>query len=234
MKDQDLRICFVGDSYINGTSDPEYLGWTGRVSVAARRKGYNLTCYNLGVRRETSSDIAKRWQQEVRTRLPSSCMPFVVFSFGVNDTTIEEGQTRVPEMQSVVNAREMLRAAKQRYSTIMIGPPPNADAEQNLRTQRLSSLLAEVAESEGVPFLSVFDQLATDGVWMNEVTTGDGAHPSAAGYAKLAALVEAWPGWWFHELPVLNETGPLKGNSKEVEELVPQGSISNALPGKRW
>src|SRR5262245_2472195 len=116
MKDQDLRICFVGDSYVNGTNDPEYFGWTGRLSIAARRKGNNLTYYNLGVRRETSSDIAKRWQQEVQSRCPSGCMPFVVFSFGVNDTTSENGQTRVPEIQSVVNAREILRMAKQPYS----------------------------------------------------------------------------------------------------------------------
>jgi lysophospholipase L1-like esterase len=197
MKDQDLRICFVGDSYVNGTSDPEYLGWTGRVSVAARRKGYNLTSYNLGVRRETSSDIFKRWQQEVQPRFPSGCTPFVAFSLGANDTTLENGQMRVTEVRSVENVREILRTAKQSYAVVMVGPPPMADVEQNLRTRRLSSLFAEVAESEGVPFLSVFDQLAADDVWMSEVTVGDGAHPGAAGYATLAALVEAWPRWWF-------------------------------------
>lgn len=198
MKHEDLRICFIGDSYVNGTSDPEYLGWVGRVSVAARRKGYNLTSYNLGVRRETSADIANRWQQEVQRRFPSSCRPFVVFSFGTNDTTLENGHLRVAESQSVENAREMLRAANQLSSVAMIGPPPNADAEQNRRTHRLSHLFAEVAKNEGVPFLSVFDQLEEDTSWMSEVRAGDGAHPSAAGYARLAALVEAWPGWWFH------------------------------------
>jgi lysophospholipase L1-like esterase len=197
MKDQDLRICFVGDSYVNGTSDPECLGWAGRVTVAARRKGYNLTYYNLGVRRETSADIAKRWQREVQARFPTGCTPFVVFALGVNDTTLEDGQLRVAEACSVKNVREMLRAAKQHYSVVMVGPPPNADAEQNLRTRRLSRLFAEVAESEGVPFLSVFDQLATDVVWMSEVSAGDGAHPSTTGYARLAALVETWSGWWF-------------------------------------
>lgn len=197
MKNQDLRICFIGDSYVNGTSDPECLGWAGRVAASARRNGYNLTYYNLGVRRETSSDIGQRWQQEVYVRFPSSCTPFVVFALGANDTTREDGQPRVAEALSIDNVREMLRAAKQRYSVVMVGPPPMADAEQNLRTRRLSSLFAEVAESEGVPFLSVFDQLAKDTTWMSEVTAGDGAHPGAAGYATLAALVEAWPQWWF-------------------------------------
>ncbi len=198
MKDRDLRVCFVGDSYTNGTSDPTCLGWAGRLAVAARQKGYNLTYYNLGVRRETSVDIVKRWRQEVQPRFPSNCTPFVVFSFGVNDTTLEEEQTRVPEAQSVANARTLLHTAKQCYSVLMIGPPPNADAEQNIRTRRLSHLFAKIAQNEDAPFLSVFDQLATDEVWMSEVRAGDGAHPGTAGYARLAALVAAWPNWWFH------------------------------------
>lgn len=197
MKDQDLRLCFIGDSYVNGTSDPACLGWAGRLAVAARRKGYNLTYYNLGVRRETSTDIARRWRQEVQPRFPSGCTPFVVFSFGVNDTVLEDGQPRVAEARSIDNVREILSGAKQRYSVVMIGPPPNADAEQNPRTRRLSLLCAETAQEEGVPFLSVFAPLAADAVWMREVAAGGGAHPGAAGYARLAALVEAWPAWWF-------------------------------------
>ncbi len=197
MKDQDLRICFVGDSYTNGTSDPEYLGWTGRLAVAAQQKGYNLTYYNLGVRRETSTDIVQRWERETQSRFPSSSIPFVVFSFGANDTSLDGGQPRVAETQSIANAQAILRTAKQRYSVAMIGPPPSADAAHNMRTHWLSARFAEVATNEGVPFLSVFDQLAEDVVWMSEVHAGDGAHPGAAGYTRLATLVEAWPGWWF-------------------------------------
>ena len=198
VKDQDVRLCFVGDSYVNGTSDPECLGWAGRIAVAARRKGYNLTYYNLGVRRETSTDIAKRWQQEVQPRFQSGCTPFVVFSFGVNDTTLEDGYTRVSAAQSVENVRVILHIAKQRYAVAMIGPPPNADVDQNIRIRQLSQQFAAVAKTEGVAFLSVFDWLAEDTVWMREVRAGDGAHPGAAGYARLATLVEAWQNWWFH------------------------------------
>lgn len=197
MKDQDLRICFVGDSYTNGTSDPACLGWAGRLAVVARQKGYPLTYYNLGVRRDTSVDLIKRWQKEAALRFPSNCTPFVVFSFGANDAMREEGHRRVPEEQSVANTRAILRAATQRYAVLMIGPPPNANGEHNRRIGRLSQLLAEAAASEDVPFLSVFDQLATDKIWMDEVGAGDGAHPGAAGYSRLAELVAAWSHWWF-------------------------------------
>ena len=57
---QQVRICFFGESFVNGTGDPECLGWTGRICVDANKKGYDITYYNLGVRRETSTDLEKR------------------------------------------------------------------------------------------------------------------------------------------------------------------------------
>src|SRR5690606_27298725 len=60
----DLRICFVGDSFVAGVGDPEALGWSGRLTVDAHAAGVAPTAYNLGVRRQTSTDIAGRWQAE--------------------------------------------------------------------------------------------------------------------------------------------------------------------------
>ena len=59
-----MRICFVGDSFVNGTGDPECLGWPGRICAAARRAGHDVTYYNLGVRRDTSGDVQARWELE--------------------------------------------------------------------------------------------------------------------------------------------------------------------------
>jgi lysophospholipase L1-like esterase len=197
VKNDDLRICFIGDSFVNGTNDPEYLGWTGRISALARSRGYPLTCYNLGIRRDTSNDIARRWLPEARCRLPEHCRPFLVFSFGVNDTTLENGRTRVAEAESVENTRQILKAAQGVYSVLLVGPPPIADHEQNQRTEHLSRRMSEAAAQDGVPYLSVFEALSQDSVWMAEVSADDGAHPRAAGYEKLAALVDQWHSWWF-------------------------------------
>jgi acyl-CoA thioesterase-1 len=196
----DLRLCFIGDSFVNGTNDPEYLGWTGRVSILAWQRGHQLTCYNLGVRRDTSSDIAARWESEAQRRLPDSCVPYVVFSYGVNDTMTEESRTRVPELVSIENTRQILRTARQRgYRTVLIGPPPIGDRQHNQRTRQMSLAMGQVAEAEGVPFLSTFNALAKDPVWMADVSAGDGAHPGAAGYAQFAALVDDWECWWFRK-----------------------------------
>jgi acyl-CoA thioesterase-1 len=95
MKTTDIRICFIGDSFVNGTGDPLCLGWTGRVSAAAIQQGYAVTSYNLGIRWETSADIAARWRDECARRLPAHSDGRVVFSFGANDTTVEQGRQRL-------------------------------------------------------------------------------------------------------------------------------------------
>lgn len=197
MSNDDLRICFIGDSFVNGTNDPHCLGWAGRLATSVRRKGYALTYYNLGVRRETSADIAVRWQNEVAPRFPANCIPRLVFSFGTNDTMLDGGTVRVAVAASVEHTQQILRAAKALCPVLMIGPPPVADAEHNERIARLSQSFAATAKHEGVPFLSVFETLLHDEIWMREVAAGDGSHPAAEGYTRLAALVGGWQHWWF-------------------------------------
>ncbi len=200
-----MRLCFVGDSFVNGTGDPAYLGWTGRLCVAAAQRGFEVTAYNLGIRRDTSDDIARRWHDEVSRRLPLAHPEYdarLVFSLGVNDTTRtgDAGEaTRVPVAHSLGNLRHIVLAARPHYPLLFVGPPPVADQDHNMRIGRLSQQFASVCQELSVPYLDVCVPLLASEIWMREVATGDGSHPGAAGYAELARLVEAWPAWtaWF-------------------------------------
>ncbi|MDF5706903.1 MAG: GDSL-type esterase/lipase family protein [Nostoc sp. S4] len=198
----EVRICFVGDSFVNGTGDPECLGWTGRVCANANKKGYDITYYNLGIRRDTSSDIAKRWLQEVSLRLPKEYDGRVVFSFGLNDTTIENGKTLVDLADSLKNAEEILRKAQQLYPVLMIGPAPYVEQEDFERRQRnkdLTQNLALICQQLNVPYLDVFPILEKSNIWIDEARANDGAHPKGGGYREFAKIVENWDAWlnWF-------------------------------------
>lgn len=198
----EVRICFVGDSFVNGTGDGECLGWTGRICVDANKKGYDITYYNLGIRRDTSTDIAKRWFQEVSLRLPQEYDGRIVFSFGLNDTTIENGKPRVELQKSVENAYIILSEAKQLYPILLISPAPYTEQEDSGRRQRnidLSQQLAVVCQELNVPYLDVFSILEKSNIWINEAKANDGVHPKADGYAELAKIVENWEAWlsWF-------------------------------------
>ena len=194
-----MRICFVGDSFVNGAGDPDCLGWTGRVCAAPLRQGHDITQYNLGVRHDTSVDLMRRWGEEVGHRLHGVNDGRVVFSFGVNDTDFELGHRRVELAHSLANARAILLTALQHHPTLMVGPPPVADAEHNQRTGELSQALASVCEELGVAYLETCAPLCASRAWMRDVAVGDGAHPGASGYAALADLVCGWSGWraWF-------------------------------------
>src|SRR5580704_11230152 len=104
----DRCICFVGDSLVAGTGDPEHLGWVGRITLRAHPHYPTMTTYNLGVRRETSTEVRARLRAECEPRLRSDLDCRVVVSFGVNDSAIEHGAARVTHDQSIANLGNLL------------------------------------------------------------------------------------------------------------------------------
>lgn len=199
-----VRICFVGESFVNGTGDRQCLGWAGRICVNANIRGYDITYYNLGVRRETSTQLKNRWHTEVSYRLPKEYDGRLVFSLGVNDTTIENGKTRVELADSLENTRTILTEAKQLYPVLMISPPPVIDEEQNQRISNLSKQFALLCNELNVPYLDVFSNLLNSNIWIDEAKNNDGAHPRETGYQYFAQIVQNWSAWlnWF---PTINE-----------------------------
>jgi lysophospholipase L1-like esterase len=199
---EEIRICFLGESFVNGTGDPEFLGWTGRVCQDAQTQGYKITHYNLGVRGETSRYLKQRWLQEVSYRLPTECDGRVIFSFGVNDSGSAGKKQGIELTESIDNLYSILQEAKQIYPVLVVGPPPCGDVNQHQRNQIIATLSQEfalVCEQLEVPYLDVFASLVNSSVWLTEAKTNDGAHPRAAGYAEFAKIVQKWDAWldWF-------------------------------------
>src|SRR3977135_1396837 len=100
-----MRICFIGDSFVSGAYDEECLGWVGRISANARRRGHDLSPYNLGIRGETSVQIAKRWRAEAEPRQSPQQEGRLGFQFGVKDTREGKGRRQLEEAQSRTAAR---------------------------------------------------------------------------------------------------------------------------------
>lgn len=183
-----------------GAGDAQCLGWAGRLAQRAIGAGQPLTYYNLGVRGQTSADIAARWEAECAQRLTPDVDARVVFSFGVNDTAIENGRTRVAERDSVAHLTAMLRRAAERdWHMLVVAPPPTTDDEHNGRTAALDTRFTEVCAAHGIPYIRVHQPLRRNLTWMRSIDAGDGFHPDAAGYEEFAALIV--PNWllWLAE-----------------------------------
>lgn len=194
---RDLRVCFVGDSFTAGTGDETGQGWVGRVVADARATGTALTAYELGVRRETSLDIARRFHPEVAARLRDGDDLRVVLSFGANDVSAPAGRPRVPHERTLAVLTDLLDDAwALGWSTLVVGPPASLDPIQTGRAVDLSLGMAQVCAECSVPFVDVVGPLADDAVWADSVRAGDGVHPLAAGYERFADIVrEPVLGW---------------------------------------
>ena len=195
----------VGDSFVLGAGDPDCRGWPGRICSAARHGGRDLTGYNLGIRRDTSAEIRRRWPTEAASRLPPGPDGRLVFSFGVNDCVREDGAPRVSPAAMLDNARAILSTARTTHPTLMLGPPPTTDAELDRAVAALSDRLAALCAELAIPFLPLFPLLAGHPVWQREAAAGDGIHPGAGGYTLIAEAVLGWNAWqdWIAQAPRL-------------------------------
>ncbi len=187
---RDLRVCFIGDSFTAGTGDETGQGWVRPLVAEARESGTSLTAYELGVRRETSLDVARRFHPEVAARLRDGDDLRVVLSVGANDVSAPAGRARVPHERTLAVLTDLLDDAwASGWSTFVVGPPPSLDPAQTARAIDLSLGMAQVCQECSVPFVDVAAPLSDDATWAESVRAGDGVHPLAAGYARFADVV---------------------------------------------
>jgi acyl-CoA thioesterase I len=187
---RDLRVCFVGDSYVAGVGDDSGMGWVGRLTRHAHSCGLPITAYNLGIRRDTAQDVADRLPDEVSRRVNPAAETRVVLAYGLNDVFLDAGQPRVGTADSVAaTTRSLDWLASVSIPVVIVGPPPIGDAGQDARTEELDRQLAACAGSRRVPYLPVIGHLAKDQAWLDGVRKGDGAHPGASGYQRYFEVV---------------------------------------------
>jgi acyl-CoA thioesterase-1 len=193
----EVHVLFFGDSHTVGVGDPSGLGWVGRVVAASHAAGVPLVAYNLGIRRETSRDVLRRWRCEADVR-SSELATHVVFAIGANDTTAEDGVLRIEPGDSVETLAALVRQSDAAgLPALVVGPAPVGDEQQMDRIVDLSDRFASLCSQMGVPFVEVATRLRQSEVWREEIAASDEAHPGAAGYEELARIVldGDWLGW---------------------------------------
>ncbi|KAM0705921.1 hypothetical protein Q7P35_007281 [Cladosporium inversicolor] len=195
-----IRVCFLGDSFTAGAGDDTLLGFPGRLCSDLRTNhGLDITCYNLGIRRDTSTDILNRWEREVNARLkrsePNSYEGRLVFSFGTNDNVFENGERRVSMPNTLANAKSILVRAKQLWPTAMLGPPWTSVEDVDEGNVALSRKLEDLCKEIDVPFLSLYEKMEGNEIWAKEAKAGDGIHPNAGGYWLISKAVSEWDAW---------------------------------------
>jgi len=188
----DIRVCFLGDSFTLGTGDDLGLGWPGRVLAAERGRGVNMTAYNLGVRGQTGAQIAERAASEVSVRISErGDRRGVVICFGAND--LYQGR---PPHESGQALRGVLQwALSQGLAAFVVAAPPLAEPDLRPKQNVLQKALDRVCSDFATPFLDLPAAVDDWSPWRLEAEAGDGVHPGAEGYRRVAVAFEAWDAW---------------------------------------
>lgn len=226
---RDLRICFVGDSYINGTGDERCLGWIGRLCERRFSWDYRLSFYDLGIRGETTAQVRARWKAECEARLPEGADNRVVVQFGINDIGVVTGAGRkVEEDQTVEEAEVLIKEITEHYPVLWVGLPPANEACSPMKpsegleisfsqedARALNDRFKTCAEKLEVPYIDLLTPLSANRDYMGSLTRGDRMHCDGTGYAMIANLVNNWEAWngWFAE-----------GDQEQIE-VVPSSTV---------
>ena len=161
---------FFGDSLTLGVNDNRMPGgWVSRLVLLGQEAGlYRFppaTFYNLGARRQSTADLARRWRQEVDCRQMPGMVPHLVFCAGVVDMAAPGGGQPVAP-------------------TLAISPPPVADPTVRRRIAELSAAQAVLCAELGLPFADIHAALAASHSYMDDLS--DGLHPGPEGCTVMA------------------------------------------------
>ena len=195
----DRRILVFGDSFVAGVGDPTGLGWVGRVAAASHAAGRPITVYNLGVRGDTSADVAARFEAELAARTGNADASYGVgFSFGANDMLVQDNRLRVAPGRSIGTLNRLIDLAQARgHGVFVVGPAPVGERDEDERIRELSSQFAHVVTHRNLRYVEIARGLSAHDAWRREAAANDGSHPGAGGYAALAEIVLAggWADW---------------------------------------
>ena len=163
-------------------------GWVSRLVLLGQEAGlYRFppaTFYNLGARRQSTADLARRWRQEVDCRQMPGMVPHLVFCAGVVDMAAPGGGQPVALDKAMYCLRTMLTEAAPLAPTLVISPPPVADPTVRRRIAELSAAQAALCAELGLPFADIHAALAASHSYMGDLS--DGLHPGSEGCTVMA------------------------------------------------
>ena len=180
---------FFGDSLTLGVNDYAMPGgWVSRLALLGRREKLYAyppaTFYNLGARRQTTANVAARFEAEVQARQMPGIVQRLLFCVGVVDMVGPTGSEPGAIQKAASDLEGLLERAKTIAPTLVICPPPVASVEVRNRITSLCAAQVDVCARLGVDCVNINAALAADPEYMEDLT--DGLHPGPTGCSVMA------------------------------------------------
>lgn len=185
-------LVVLGDSLTAGHGDARRLGWLGRALARSATQESDFVAV-LPVPRETTTQLASRWEAETALRWTGAEERRLLIAPGAWDAAagVSLARTRL----NLANILD--EALTQRLSVFFVGPAPTLRGDDDA-VAALDGAAYDVCERRGIPYAALYASLSADDRWVADLGTTDGVHPSQIGYGMMTHVVMA-QGWhdWF-------------------------------------
>lgn len=194
-----------GDSIAFSSSDLVN-GWVQRLASFLGMKnlsGDDYYClYNLAVPGNTTEDLLKRFNFEVKQRFSEDEEVIIIFAIGINDSQFLRSQNdnRISLKELSGNVEKLIASAKGFSSKIVflgltpvdelktIPIPWNKDKSyKNEYIKRYDSVIKNICKREGVYFVDISSKISV-GDFKNLLE--DGLHPNLEGHRKIFEILK--------------------------------------------
>lgn len=202
------KVIAVGDSLVYGYGDSEGGGWVERL-----RRGYmdperpGPIFYNLGIRGDGISQVAKRLEQEFcdRGELRHRTPDVLILSVGINDSAKAGRATGRPVTDLGTFASQMeqlLSQASKLCPVFFVGMVPVNETAMpfanilyfsRAEQARYRDVTRQLCQQRQIPYLDLLAQWSEHSdAWVSDRLCTDGLHPNALGYRAISKAVQNW------------------------------------------
>ncbi|MCK4588926.1 MAG: hypothetical protein KAT77_00660 [Nanoarchaeota archaeon] len=195
-------ILAFGASITFGRGDNAHGGWTGRLKEYFEAQDYYHCFYNLGIPRESTVGLLKRFETECRARIqikrPGDKF-VILIAMGTNDSRLNNTSDN-PQTEPKLFKKNILKLIKlsQKYTQhiVFIGLTPVDEKRTqpyeetyffNERIEKYNDIIRDSCQKNKILFLNMFEK------WKNldpVKLLGDGLHPNAQGYEKMYQIIK--------------------------------------------
>ncbi|MEO1621749.1 MAG: GDSL-type esterase/lipase family protein, partial [Cyanobacteria bacterium J06632_3] len=199
------KVIAIGDSLVYGYGDGEGGGWVERLRLQwMNPETPGPVLYNLGVRGDGVTQVAKRLESEFcdRGELRHRTPDVLILSFGVNDSACA-GRVNGRPVTDIDNFErqmaELLVRAGKLCPVYFVGMVPVNEAAMPFanilhfsheRQQQYRDVTRHLCEMQQIPYLDLFEEWRAQGEeWVNARLCADGIHPNVLGYRTILEAV---------------------------------------------
>lgn len=182
---KDIVNILIGDSIAYGLGDNKYFGWFNRLRLK-NKDMLKEFYFNLSIPGESSNEIVKRFELEIRNRINDQDTFNIIFSFGIKDALKLKNNKEYLEtfINNVLNI--ILISKKYTNNIYFLGL---IDINLDIRTEydiesinKINNELELICINNKINFINMKNVLDIDDLY-------DGLHPNEIGHEKICNYV---------------------------------------------